>query len=152
MSQHQPEFRTATELEDYWARHPGSPVFACLLDMFAYPSFFMEVVLRKARSGVRIEVDYRSYAMDMHGEATHVAVHYEVATLADALAWLNRRLLHTLADCRTSPIPLPAGYPRTSGHTRRLQAAWRRLRADFQNGKGRLIDKKLAVVWRFDGR
>jgi hypothetical protein len=147
------EFQTIAHLERYWAKHPGAPVWACLVEMFAYPSFLTEIVLRRVGDGVRLEVEHRSYAMDMYGDATHVAVHYEVASTEAALAWLHRRFLHTIADCRTEPHPMPEDYPFMAGgargQVRRYQAAWRRLREDFR--KGRLLDKKLRVVHRFDG-
>ena len=153
MTKSDAEFPTEAHLERYWAKHPGAPVWACLVELFAYPSFLLTVVLRRVGERVRIEVELISFAMDLYGDATHVAVHYEVASLCEAFAWIHRRFLHTIADCRTSPHPLPEDYPLASGlpqgQTRRYQAAWRRLRDDFR--RGRLIDKKLRLVYRFDG-
>ena len=92
--------------------------------------------------------------MDAYGDATHVAVHYELPSLHAALGWIHRKYLHAIDDLRDAPPPLPADYPhagilRTRGETRRYQIAWKRLRDDFR--RGRLIDKRLRVVHRFDG-
>jgi hypothetical protein len=148
-------FATLTDVERFWAKSPGAPLWACLIEMAQYPSFLTEIVLRQtAPPAVRVEIEHRSYAMDAYGDATHVAVHYELPSLEAALGWIHRKYLHTIDDLREEPHPLPADYPhaglpRHRGETRRQQIAWKRLRDDFR--RGRLIDKRLRVVYRFDG-
>jgi hypothetical protein len=119
--------------------------------MYAYPSFFQEVDLCRASTGVRIEVDFVSYRMLDYDLKKLLSVHYQVASLSIALAWIHRRFLHTITDFRTTSFPLPPKeyFEDSRPQHRRYEAAWRRIREDFR--KGRLIDKKLKVVYRRDG-
>jgi hypothetical protein len=73
-----------------------------------------------------------------------------VPSLSAALAWIHRRFLHTVVDFRYNARPDRPDEEDVRPQGRRYEAAWRRLQADFR--KGKLIDKKLKVVSRFDGR
>jgi hypothetical protein len=135
------QFQSVEELERYFSSHPDAPVWACLVEMSRYPGFFTEVVLRRGPGGVRIGIEHRSCVLDAFGDATSVSVTYEVDSLAEALAWLQRRFLHNVTDCRTRPHRMPPDHSIADGGIRRHRAAWRRLREDFR--KGKLTDKQL---------
>jgi hypothetical protein len=145
-------FPTVEHLERYWRNNPREPVKACLVEMFAYPSFFQEVLLFKGSGdAVRMRVEFFSQKL-LDADLTKMAyVVYEIPSLAAALAWIRRKFLHSVADFRLHTDRNPGDDEDDARpQHRRYEAAWKRLQADFR--KGKLLDKKFRVVARFAGR
>lgn len=138
-----------------WAhlRRPA-PAWVPVQAVEGYPGFLEEPCVHAIGDGtVRLAVEWRSYAMDWMGDATHVGVEYGFASLDVLLLHLQARYGVGPTDMTPRPPPLPPSTPFANGYPEALvgifQDAWRRLRADFR--ADRLLTPKLTVVARFDG-
>lgn len=118
-----------------------------------YPSFIEEAVLHlRADGAATLSVEWRSYAMDWMGDATHVQVIYAFPSLAAALAEIHNQYRRDPAQLLPGPPPLPDGSPLLGAPPALValfQDAWRRLRADF--AADRLLFPGLPIAYRFNG-
>ena len=98
-------------------------------------------------------MEWRSYAMDWMGDATHVMVVYGFDTLDELLAHVERRYGRRPTDFTPTSPPLPVSTPRANGYPEALvsvfQDAWRRLKAEFRDDL--LIARGPRIVQRFEG-
>ena len=150
------QFRDRTQFLQHLRAAPhGQPAWVGVFPAGDYPSFLEEVVLRELPGDGRVHLssEWRSYAMDWMGDATHVSVTYALADLDQALAYVARRYGCGPTDFTSQPPLLPAGTPLVGGYPQPLvpvfQEAWRRLKADFAADK--LLDPDLPMVRRFGG-
>lgn len=144
-------FRSLAELQTYLRVKKGS-VWVLTRLMPAYPSFVEDVCFHLiGAERVRLSVEWRSYAMDWMGDATHLRIEYEIESLDAALGFIRRRYAREITELTAEPRPLP----RSAIHLphqlhKEVQEAWRRLRSDFAADK--LTEGGLRVVYRSDGR
>ncbi|MFO0575737.1 MAG: DUF504 domain-containing protein [Polyangia bacterium] len=149
-------FGSKTACLQHLTRAGREPAWVLVRAAPDYPGFVEEVVLRAGAQGEQgpatLDVEWRSYAMDWMGDATHVHAAYEFATLGLALQEIRRVYGREPAQYTPRPPPLPPGTPllgEPAALTALFQDAWRRLKADFT--ADRLLVPGWSVRYRFNG-
>ncbi|MDB4931193.1 MAG: Endonuclease/exonuclease/phosphatase domain protein [Myxococcaceae bacterium] len=132
----------------------GAVAWVLVREAEGYPGFVEEVTLHTVTDGTaRLTVEWRSYAMDWMGDATHVMVIYGFDSLDELLAFVERRYHLGPSDMTPRAPPLPPNTPLANRYPAALvevfQDAWRRVKADFRGEL--LIARGPRVVQRFDG-